>query len=108
MATISITQRFTQMMAEGFLAEVQGLRMRGDLHVELPSIRAVGYRQLWAHCAGELTLEEAIEQGIIATRQLAKRQMTWMRRMGADITWHCEALPAMDEMVASIKRTISA
>jgi len=71
--------RFEQMMAQGFLDEVAGLFAREDLHAGLPAIRSVGYRQLWMHLAGELTLEEAVERGIIATRQLAKRQMTWLR-----------------------------
>jgi tRNA dimethylallyltransferase len=75
-----LAQRFHQMLAEGFLEEVRGLRERGDLHVELPAIRAVGYRQLWSHLAGESRLEAAVEAGIAATRQLAKRQLTWLRR----------------------------
>ncbi len=74
-----IELRFQQMMAQGFLAEVEGLYSRAELHAGLPAIRSVGYRQLWAHLDGELTLDEAVERGIIATRQLAKRQMTWLR-----------------------------
>jgi tRNA dimethylallyltransferase len=75
-----LAQRFQQMLAEGFLEEVRGLRERGDLHAELPAIRAVGYRQLWSYLAGECRLEAAVEAGIAATRQLAKRQLTWLRR----------------------------
>jgi len=67
------------MMELGFLAEVRRLYERGDLHADLPAIRAVGYRQLWAHLAGELALEEAVTRGIVATRQLARRQLTWLR-----------------------------
>jgi tRNA dimethylallyltransferase len=75
----AIGRRFEIMMAAGFLAEVAALRARGDLHAGLPSMRAVGYRQLWAHLAGECRLEQAAEGAIIATRRLAKRQMTWLR-----------------------------
>ncbi|MBL1259214.1 MAG: tRNA (adenosine(37)-N6)-dimethylallyltransferase MiaA [Thiotrichaceae bacterium] len=74
-----IEQRFAQMMAQGFLDEVKGLFARDDLHAGLPALRSVGYRQLWMHLAGELTREEAVERGIIASRQLAKRQLTWLR-----------------------------
>jgi len=74
-----IERRFEQMMAQGFLDEVAGLYARTDLHAGLPAIRSVGYRQLWMHLDGELTLDEAVERGIIATRQLAKRQITWLR-----------------------------
>ncbi len=75
----AIARRFGEMMDAGFLEEVQCLRARGDLHTGLPSIRAVGYRQLWEHLAGECSLSSAVEQGIIATRQYAKRQITWLR-----------------------------
>jgi tRNA dimethylallyltransferase len=68
------------------LEEVDALYRRGDLHPELPAIRAVGYRQLWQHLAGECTLEEAVERGIAATRQLAKRQLTWLRKWHG-LTW---------------------
>lgn len=74
-----IEERFHIMMEQGFLAEVEGLYQRGDLNIEMPSIRCVGYRQLWQHLEGEDTLDEAIFKGIVATRQLAKRQHTWLR-----------------------------
>lgn len=74
-----IEKRFHQMMEQGFLQEVESLYERGDLNPELPSIKSVGYRQMWQYLEGELSLEEAIERGIIATRQLAKRQFTWLR-----------------------------
>jgi tRNA dimethylallyltransferase len=74
-----IAQRFEQMMAAGFLDEVARLRARGDLHLDLPAMRAVGYRQLWRHLDGEYTLDEAIQRGVAATRQFAKRQLTWLR-----------------------------
>jgi tRNA dimethylallyltransferase len=75
-----IALRFGQMMAAGFLEEVRALHQRGGLHPGLPAIRAVGYRQLWHYLEGECTLEEAVERGIAATRQLAKRQLTWLRK----------------------------
>jgi tRNA dimethylallyltransferase len=74
-----LSGRFRAMMAAGFLAEVKGLRQRGDLTARHPSMRSVGYRQLWAHLDGEYGLEEAEQRGIFATRQLAKRQLTWLR-----------------------------
>jgi tRNA dimethylallyltransferase len=74
-----LSVRFRSMMAAGFLDEVRTLRERGDLTARHPAMRSVGYRQLWAHLDGELTLEEAEQRGIFATRQLAKRQLTWLR-----------------------------
>ena len=74
-----IAQRFDAMLAAGFLDEVRVLRARGDLHAELPAIRAVGYRQAWEHLDGDSTPGEFRDRGIFATRQLAKRQITWLR-----------------------------
>ncbi|GMR01114.1 MAG: tRNA (adenosine(37)-N6)-dimethylallyltransferase MiaA [Gammaproteobacteria bacterium] len=75
-----ITQRFDIMLQQGFIEEVEGLFNRGDLHAEMPSIRAVGYRQVWSYLAGDYGYEEMREKAIIATAQLAKRQMTWLRK----------------------------
>lgn len=74
-----IADRFKEMLKRGFLDEVERLHARADLHGELPAIRAVGYRQLWAYLEGKWDFETAVERGIIASRQLAKRQMTWLR-----------------------------
>ena len=74
-----LERRFAGMMAAGFLEEVAGLRRRGDLTARHPSMRAVGYRQLWAHLEGEYDLKEATQRAVAATRQLAKRQLTWLR-----------------------------
>ena len=74
-----IRQRFDAMLEQGFLDEVRRLRARGDLHGDLPSMRAVGYRQAWDHLDGKLSAEEWVERAVIATRQFAKRQMTWLR-----------------------------
>ena len=75
-----IELRFKAMLDAGFVAEVRRLYERGDLSSEHPSMRAVGYRQLWRYLAGHSALDEATNQAIAATRQLAKRQLTWLRR----------------------------
>lgn len=75
-----IARRYEQMMKAGFLEEVATLKDRGDLHSDLPAIRAVGYRQLWEHLEGQYPLPEALARGVAATRQLAKRQLTWLRK----------------------------
>lgn len=74
-----ITARFDAMLDAGFLEEVRRLRARGDLHADLPAMRAVGYRQAWRHLDGDLDAKEFRERAIFATRQLAKRQLTWLR-----------------------------
>ena len=74
-----IAQRFHLMMELGLESEVKALYRRGDLTAASTAMRSAGYRQLWDYCDGQLTLDEAIEKGIIATRQLAKRQITWLR-----------------------------
>ena len=78
---IALSQRFEAMMKSGLLDEVRGLFARGDLTEAHPAVRAVGYRQLWSHLAGAYPLETAVARAIAATRQLAKRQMTWLRSM---------------------------
>ena len=93
-----IERRFRSMMDEGFLEEVAGLRRRGDLHAGLPSMRAVGYRQLWQHLDGEFGLDEAVRRGVAATRRYAKRQLTWLRSE-PDVTWFDSAAPALAEQV---------
>jgi tRNA dimethylallyltransferase len=91
-----IAQRFAQMLEQGFIEEVQALRARGDLQATMSSIRAVGYRQVWDYLDGRLTRAEMQERGVIATRQLAKRQFTWLRSW-ADLHWldslACDNLP---------------
>lgn len=74
-----IAIRFEDMVAKGFLDEVKILYQRADLHINLPAIKSVGYRQAWLHLQGEYDHGEMVEKGIIATRQLAKRQLTWLR-----------------------------
>ncbi len=75
-----IAKRFDIMLKQGFIEEVESLYNRGDLNAKMPSIRAVGYRQVWAYLAGEYNFDEMRDRAIIATAQLAKRQMTWLRK----------------------------
>lgn len=82
----NIAKRFHMMIAAGFQQEVVALRARGDLHLDLPSMRCVGYRQMWQYLDGEMSHEEMVERAIIATRQLAKRQITWLRSWRG-LTW---------------------
>jgi tRNA dimethylallyltransferase len=74
-----IERRFRQMLEEGLVGEVEALFARGDLGPELPSIRSVGYRQVWQYLSREIGFDGMVERGVIATRQLAKRQITWLR-----------------------------
>ncbi len=80
-----IAERFAAMLAAGFLHEVERLRVRPDIPDSAAVLRAVGYRQLWAHLRGEYSFEEAVRRAVAATRQLAKRQLTWIN---ADPGWH--------------------
>lgn len=89
----ALDERFLRMLAAGLLAEVQRLRSDPRMSPDCPAIRAVGYRQLWAHLDGECDLEEAARRARVATRRLAKRQLTWMRAEPADLGL---ALPALD------------
>ena len=74
-----IARRFDAMLVQGLVAEVEALRARGDLHAGLPALRLIGYRQLWDHLEGATTLAEATLKAVAATRQLARRQLTWLR-----------------------------
>jgi tRNA dimethylallyltransferase len=74
-----IAARFEAMLAQGLVGEVAKLRARGDLHAGLPSMRLIGYRQIWEHLEGATTLPEATQKAVAATRQLARRQLTWLR-----------------------------
>src|SRR5690606_16183829 len=76
-----IAQRYRQMLEQGLVEEVQALHRRPDLHTGLPSMRCVGYRQLWNYLDGQCSLDQAVEEAIAATRQLAKRQLTWLRSL---------------------------
>jgi len=86
-----IERRFDAMVDLGFVAEVQNLRARGDLTKELPALRAVGYRQIWGHLEGAYDWQEARRRALVATRQLAKRQLTWLRGDRVSERWPAEA-----------------
>jgi tRNA dimethylallyltransferase len=92
-----IAVRFEAMLAAGFLDEVRTLYERTDLTAEHPSMRAVGYRQAWTYLAGQCSLDEVKEKAVAATRQLAKRQLTWLRRRHS-ATW----LDSMHPQAASM------
>lgn len=102
-----IAQRFDQMLAArpGLLDEVVALRARGDLHPGLPSIRCVGYRQAWDYLDSRITWEQMREQGVAATRQLAKRQLTWLRGMHDRVVLDCLALDAARHVLDRIHAT---
>lgn len=84
---LRIVERFDKMLASGFKQEVEVLYERGDLNLQMPSIRSVGYKQMWMHLNGEIGFDEMRELGIIATCQLAKRQMTWLRGWKSDVNY---------------------
>ncbi|GKT13603.1 tRNA (adenosine(37)-N6)-dimethylallyltransferase MiaA [Acidovorax sp. SUPP2522] len=107
-----IAQRFDAMLDTGFVDEVRRLRARGDLHPDLPSMRCVGYRQAWevldAEAAtGALDLAGLRERGMAATRQLAKRQVTWLRSMPARHTIPCDAPGATERLVQAVHRRLA-
>ncbi|MES2685883.1 MAG: tRNA (adenosine(37)-N6)-dimethylallyltransferase MiaA [Pseudomonadota bacterium] len=97
-----IAQRFDAMLAGGFLDEVKALRARGDLHAELPSMRCVGYRQAWEALDGDWPMAELRERGIAATRQLAKRQITWLRSMPDRHIVACDAPDALQQVLKAV------
>ena len=97
--------RFNGMLAAGFLAEVEGLRARGDLTPDLPSMRSVGYRQAWAYLEGDVTREAFHAAAVAATRQLAKRQLTWLRSLAPQLVLdplHDDALRAIGNRLAAL------
>ncbi|MHB1666952.1 MAG: tRNA (adenosine(37)-N6)-dimethylallyltransferase MiaA [Thiomonas sp.] len=100
-----IARRFDAMFAAGFLDEVRSLRARGDLHATLPSMRAVGYRQAWAHLDGEIDAATFAAQAIAATRQLAKRQLTWLRSMPHRLVVDCCAANATEQALQPLLRS---
>jgi len=99
-----IAQRFKQMLQQGFVKEVEALYQRGDLTVQMPSVRAVGYRQVWSFLDGEINREEMQQQGIIATRQLAKRQFTWLRRETDAQSFYTEEADVYTRVLEYIQR----
>ena len=102
-----IAARFDAMLAgEGLLQEVTALRARGDLHLGLPSMRCVGYRQAWEYLDGDCDRATMRERGIAATRQLAKRQLTWLRSMPDRVVIDCVAPDASAQVLRAVKAAL--
>ncbi len=101
-----IAQRFDAMLAGGFIAEVKALRARGDLFPDLPSMRCVGYRQAWEALDGAWPMSELRERGIAATRQLAKRQITWLRSMPDRHIVACDAPDALAQVLLRVEELV--
>jgi tRNA dimethylallyltransferase len=97
-----IARRFDAMLAAGLVDELRGLRARYRLSPDLPAMRCVGYRQAWQHLDGELDASELRDTAIAATRQLAKRQLTWLRRLGADLTLDPFAADAFERVRGAV------
>jgi tRNA dimethylallyltransferase len=99
----NIEQRFAAMLQAGLLEEVRALHARGELHAQLPSMRAVGYRQLWEHLDGKVGPEEAVSNAIVATRHLARRQLIWLRADRDKQIFDALEMAAADQIEAHIK-----
>jgi tRNA dimethylallyltransferase len=100
-----IEQRFQQMLEQGFVAEVEELFKRNDLDESLPAIRAVGYRQVWQYLQGKLDYNEMVDKAIVATRQLAKRQLTWLRSE-QELVWFDSLQPNYQQDVLKYLKSI--
>jgi tRNA dimethylallyltransferase len=103
-----IAARFDAMLAAGLVDELRGLRARFALHPGLPSMRCVGYRQAWRHLEGEYDRAELRERGIFATRQLAKRQLTWLRAWAGLRTFDCFDPHLAPQVLAALERAVEA
>lgn len=103
-----IAQRFDQMLKEGLIDEVRSLRARGDLHGDLPSMRCVGYRQIWEALDTQWLMAELRDKGIFATRQLAKRQITWLRSLPERLPIQCDSTDALSEVLKCVRNLSSA
>ena len=102
-----IEQRFDAMLAAGFIDEIHTLRQRGDLHADLPSIRCVGYRQAWLALDAGTPLAIWREQAIAATRQLAKRQLTWLRSMPTRHTIACDGASPIAQVLQAANKLLA-
>jgi tRNA dimethylallyltransferase len=101
-----IAQRFDAMLAAGFIDEVKALRARGDLNAAMPSIRCVGYRQAWEALDGLWPMAELRNKGVFATRQLAKRQLTWLRGMKDRVVIACDAPDAQAQLLRKVREVL--
>lgn len=104
---VRIAKRFKNMLAQGFIEEVEALINRGDLNEALPSIRAVGYRQVWAYLHGDFDKAAMEEKGIAATRQFAKRQFTWLRRETDAITLETDQSDLLQSALVQISNRLA-
>jgi tRNA dimethylallyltransferase len=102
-----IARRFDAMLADGFVEEVRRLRSRGDLHAGLPSMRCVGYRQAWEALDGRWPITQLRDKGIFATRQLAKRQLTWLRGMPQRHAIACDAPDALTRLLRAAREALA-
>mgnify|MGYP002713198679 CR=1 FL=1 len=102
-----IERRFDQMLEKGFVEEVDGLRQRGDLSLALPALRAVGYRQVWEYLDGEMDRAAMRYRGIVATRQLAKRQFTWLRGTPGLASFECLAPTLLDKVLKTLESRLT-
>ncbi len=101
-----IERRFYKMLEQGFVEEVRELYRRKDMHQNLPAMRSVGYRQIWSYLAGDMDRETMIDKAIIATRQLAKRQFTWLRRYREAQWFDSEDNQIINAVISEISRFI--
>lgn len=98
-----IAQRFEVMLSEGLINEVAALKNRNDLHLGLPAMKSVGYRQVWEHLEGDYDYSSLVERGVIATRQLAKRQLTWLRSW-PELNWvDSQRSDALDQVLKLVR-----
>lgn len=103
-----IAQRFATMLKLGLLDELRQLQKNFSLHRDLPAMRCVGYRQSWQFLAGEINEAQLLEQGIAATRQLAKRQLTWLRGMSDNIEFDCLSHDLTHKILAAVRAATDA
>lgn len=99
-----IARRFEEMLKRGLIEEVDGLRNRGDLNSNLPSMRTVGYRQVWSYLTGKVNYNQMVERAVAATRQLAKRQITWLRRAAAVERVECSGELPLTQVTELVQR----
>jgi tRNA dimethylallyltransferase len=97
-----IEQRFEQMLQQGFMDEMHALRERGDLDPVMPSMRCVGYRQAWSLLDGEISYEEMCQKAVAATRQLAKRQLTWLRQESGALWYDLDLESARESILGEV------
>ena len=102
-----IAQRFDAMLAAGFIEEVKALRARTDLHADLPAMRCVGYRQAWEALGGTSPMAELRDKGVFATRQLAKRQITWLRSMSERRIIACDDPTALRQVLSTVQEVLA-